>query len=165
MQMTPPRLAPAHGSLSREVPRARARPDGARRDELILEGAKEGEVGDRQRADVLEAGRPKRPEGFEPRLRAGGDRLEALLGMPRRVALHPGVWAVFAAHAAFNFGAHCRLLRGAVLVGPRPATAGSSDWIRRREAAPRTQEKRPGTLDPIERPRPLSQWRPMSHFA
>jgi MFS family permease len=29
-----------------------------------------------------------------------------LSGMPPRVAFHPGVWAVFLAHMAFNFGAY-----------------------------------------------------------
>lgn len=38
--------------------------------------------------------------------RSDGDRLGKLLGMPSRVALHPGVWAVFVAHIAFNFGAY-----------------------------------------------------------
>jgi len=37
---------------------------------------------------------------------ADGDRLGRLLGIPTRVALHPGVWAVFVAHIAFNFGAY-----------------------------------------------------------
>jgi len=29
-----------------------------------------------------------------------------VIGMPRHVALHPGLWAVFGAHMAFNFGAY-----------------------------------------------------------
>ena len=29
-----------------------------------------------------------------------------VIGMPRYVAMHPGVWAVFVAHMAFNFGAY-----------------------------------------------------------
>jgi ACS family sodium-dependent inorganic phosphate cotransporter-like MFS transporter 5 len=37
---------------------------------------------------------------------AGESGVWRVLGLPRRVALHPGVWAVFFAHMAFNFGAY-----------------------------------------------------------
>ena len=29
-----------------------------------------------------------------------------VLGLPMRVATHPGLWAIFGAHMAFNFGAY-----------------------------------------------------------
>ena len=45
-------------------------------------------------------------------------------------------------------GRYDSTVKVAVLVGPQLATTGSSDWIGRLEAALRTQEKRPGTLDP-----------------
>ena len=51
-----------------------------------------------------------------------------------------------------------------VLVGSQRATTGSFGWIGRREAALFTQEKRPGTLDPAERPWPSFQWPPKSPF-
>ena len=50
---------------------------------------------------------------------------------------------------------HGGVVRGAVLAAPSLATPGSSEWIGRREAARRTQEKRPGALDPAERPWPF----------
>ena len=38
---------------------------------------------------------------------AGGEGgVWRVLGLPRHVALSPGVWAVFLAHMAFNFGAY-----------------------------------------------------------
>ena len=38
---------------------------------------------------------------------AGGEGgVWRVLGLPRHVALAPGVWAVFLAHMAFNFGAY-----------------------------------------------------------
>ena len=57
-----------------------------------------------------------------------------------------------------------RLCRRAVKVaswwGGRLDTTGSSGWIGTLEAALRTQERRPGTVDPTERPWPLIQWLP-----
>ena len=47
-------------------------------------------------------------------------------------------------------------------MGAQLATAGSLGWIGGREAALSTREKRPGTSDPTERPRPLFQWLPPS---
>jgi MFS family permease len=37
---------------------------------------------------------------------ASAPLFERIVGMPAAVALHPGVWAVFIAHMAFNFGAY-----------------------------------------------------------
>ena len=56
------------------------------------------------------------------------------------------------------------VVKVAVLVGPRPATTGSSDWIGRLEAALRTQEQRPGTLGPTVRPWPFFQCLPKLPF-
>ena len=53
---------------------------------------------------------------------------------------------------------HVGMVKVAVLVGPRLAPTGVSGWIGPREAALRTQEQRPGTLDPTESPRPSFQW-------
>ena len=52
----------------------------------------------------------------------------------------------------------------AVLVGSQLATTSFFDWIRRLGAALRTQEKRPGTLDPTERPGRSSSGYPSRHL-
>jgi len=54
--------------------------------------------------------KPKAAQGAAPlaaaAVVAGEGGVWRVLGLPRRVALNPGVWAVFFAHMAFNFGAY-----------------------------------------------------------
>ena len=63
-----------------------------------------------------------------------------------------------------NHPSFISMVKVAVLVGSQLAPTGSFDWIGRLEAALRTQEKRPGTLDPTERPWPLFQRLPKVRF-
>ena len=59
-------------------------------------------------------------------------------------------WASATKHFSLITEGDARTVNAAVLAGPRPATTGSSGWSRRREAALRVQEERPGTLDSTE---------------
>ena len=66
----------------------------------------------------------------------------------------PSLQALVHSYDCFEacWGQYGSLLKVAVFVGPQLATTGSFDRIGRREAALRTQEKRPDTSDPTERP-------------
>jgi MFS family permease len=61
------------------------------------------------------------PKLTKPKATAAGekvatDRFASIVGMPWAVAVHSGVWAVFVAHMAFNFGA-CNAARGSNACG------------------------------------------------